>query len=155
MKWIAILPDDRNQQGTLEVWIDGGKSAEFPCLGKADDNMARQKGNPKRDRLRPFGDTPLGTWTVRVGVRRREIDTYGPAMVLMLWPTGGEAMKAYASPNRRNGIWIHGGLLNAAGGLRPTYGCLRVSNTTMVELHKFIARFGSPENLEIKEVSNV
>ncbi len=152
---IALLPVDRSQQGTLQVWSDGSLVASFPCLGKADDAMARQKGNPKRERRRPFGDTPLGTWTVRVGIRKREVDVYGPEMVLMLWPTGGEAMQAYAAPNRRNGIWIHGGDPNAAGGLRPTYGCLRVSNKTMAELHKLIARFGFPVTLETKEVENV
>jgi len=155
MNWVALLPADRSQQGTLEVWIDGALRASYPCLGKADDAMAKQKGNPKRERLRPFGDTPLGTWTVRVGIRKREIDVYGPHPVLMLWPTGGEAMAAYSSPNRRSGIWIHGGRFNAAGGLRPTYGCVRVSDQTMAELHDFIARRGLPTNFETKEPQNV
>lgn len=147
---IATLPTDRAQTGTLQVILNGATMESFPCLGKADNDMARRKGNPSRNPERPYGDTPTGTWTVRVGITKREQDVYGKHPVLMLWPTGGQAMKAY-NIGRRSGIWIHGGEPSATGGLRPTYGCIRVLDETMARLHELIRQHGQIETLETKE----
>lgn len=151
MNLIALLSADRNQLGTLQVCLNGAISESFPCLGKADRETAARKGNPKCNPERPYGDTPTGAWRVRVGGIQKDPHVYGPNRVLLLWPLGGQGYLAYTIGGR-GGIWIHGGDPNAAGGLRPTYGCIRVSNETMARLLELIDQHGQIETLEIKEV---
>lgn len=151
MTLIALLPVDRNQLGTLQACFDGAVAETFPCLGKADLATAARKGNPKCNPERPYGDTPTGTWRLRVGGIQRDSHAYGTHRVLLLWPLGGQGYLSYTLGGR-GGIWIHGGDLNAAGGLRPTYGSIRVSNETMARLLVLIDQHGQIETLEIKEV---
>lgn len=152
MNLLAIFPKDRAQQGTLQLF-DGNASkvGEWPCLGKADNERAKQKGNPSRDPVKRFGDTPIGTWKVRIGVAQKNIAAYGPLAPFTLWPTGGQALASHSPANRRSGIWVHGGDFNKAGGLRPTFGCIRVHNETMAALHRLASQYGAIETMETKE----
>lgn len=151
MKLIATFPTDRAKLGTLEAFDNrDARIGSWPCFGKADNATAAKKGNPSRNPERPFGDTPLGEWTVNVGGINKDKATYGPHQVFMLWPTAGQALVAY-NQWKRSGIWLHGGDLNAAGQLRPTYGCIRVANATMAELHEIVRRLGKFTTLETKE----
>lgn len=152
MNLVAIFQSNRNLTGALEVWHDGAKLADFPCLGKADNDMAAKKRNPSRNPERPYGDTPTGLWKVYVSIIAQDKDTYGPGPLLLMTPISGQAIKAYKAPNPRSGILIHGGNLGAAGQLRPTYGCIRVHNETMARLHEFIRQHGQIQTLETKEV---
>lgn len=152
MTLIAIFPKDRTQAGTLEAWSGETLLGTFPVLGKADNDTARVKGNPTRNPEKPYGDTPAGVWRIRVGIIKQDAHAYGPHRIFVMWPLSGQAMRAYEPPNRRNGICLHGGALNAAGGLRPTYGCPRVHNETMARLHELEAQYGRIETIETKEV---
>ena len=152
MHIVANLPRDRTQTGTLEVWHDGALVASYLCYAKADNAEAARRGNPERDPLKPFGDTPCGKWKATVGNAQENIATYGPEPVIMLWPLDGQAYASHQPQNRRVGIWIHGGALNEAGGLRPTYGCIRVHNETMAALHTHIRQVGDIEYVETREV---
>ena len=154
MNLVATFPQDRSKVGSLVVEHPGGVES-FPCLGKADDAMAAKKRNKMRDPLRPYGDTPLGTWTARLGVIQRETSAYGPFPVIALWPERGQALQAYALPNPRSGIWLHGGDKNSQGHLRPTFGCIRVSNETMARLVELLKQNGQVATLETKEEDNV
>lgn len=155
MELIALLPKDRTKLGMLEV-RDGAKLIEtFQVYAKADNAMAAKHGNAKRNPIKPFGDTPLGTWNARLGkafTSVEDIRTYGPNPVLTLWPTGGQALISHEPKNRRTGIWLHGGDLNASGALRPTYGCLRVHDSTMARLHELSKQHGPITTLETKEL---
>jgi len=153
MELIALLPRDRTQVGVLQLWRSGALVQTFPVFGKSDNAKAQQQGNAKRDPLFPFGDTPTGKWKVTAATKPQEnTHTYGPYPVFMLWPLDGQAYTSHDPKHRRSGIWLHSGGLNAAGALRPTYGCLRVHNETMARLHELIAQHGPITNLETKEI---
>lgn len=68
-----------------------------------------------------------------------EQDSYGPYKVIMLTPVSGD-IKDFTN---RSGIWIHGGdpcSYPSASWypLRPTYGCIRVSNADQLSLQTHI-----------------
>lgn len=152
MTLTVTFPTDRAQQGTLRAFVGNTQVGEWPCLGKADNAKAKASGNPTRNPLKQFGDTPTGTWKVRVGIVQTDIATYGTLAPYTLWPTGGQALESHSPENRRTGIWIHGGALNKAGGLRPTYGCIRVHDATMAALQDLTRKHGPIDMLETKEM---
>jgi lipoprotein-anchoring transpeptidase ErfK/SrfK len=139
LKILVSLPVDRTQLGTLTVVDDQGEVlvGPFPCDGKSDNEAAIEAGNPTRNPELPFGDTPLGEYT---GALRREADSpaaersFGPpdesgaipivALSAQQGPT--QAWRAFL--NHRTGLAIHCGDPNGQGGLRPTHGCIRLSN---------------------------
>jgi len=124
------LPADRSKLGQISLknqdQLLWGPAA---CYGKADGQSAADHGNPTRDPLKPFGDTPLGTYACVIGhpaVTPKIAHSYGPNGYIVLSPVSGPAK--IAEQNGRFGLLIHGGDLNAAGKLRPTFGCVRVPN---------------------------
>lgn len=143
---IAVqLPADRTQTGTLSLVADDRTTVlagPFQTYGKADGQTAAANGNSTRNTLLPFGDTPLGTYAVP-GMEvtgdgtGRSTHSYGPNGAIRLNPTDGDA--ATAAIAGRQYLLIHGGDLNAAGALRPTNGCLRLSNADMKSLINSIA----------------
>lgn len=152
MRIVITFQRDRSQLGRIEVFAPNGtKLGSFPALGKADNQEAARRNNPDRNPLRPFGDTPTGTWRATVGKVMPDTSTYGIHAVIWLWPTGGDALTSHSPLNRRTGIWLHGGSLGPAGQLRPTYGCVRVHDGTMARLHGWIRQYGPIQNFEIKE----
>jgi len=148
------LPRDRTQTGSLSVSDDAGTAlaGPFDALGKADNAAAKARGNPTRDPTRSFGDTPTGGYRGFVNHLTRtpaNDRTYGPQAIITLDPTSGQAK--IAKTNGRFGLLIHGGDLNAAGRLRPTFGCVRLSNPSM---KKLLAAIPDGEKIEVsvKEV---
>lgn len=130
------LPKNRLQLGTLTT-------GEFTCkcYGKSDNFAATKAGNPTHDPAKPFGDTPAGTYSVieePAGTGSGALRSYGPNKRLLLLDVPG-----------RTGIMIHGGAPGNGGGLRPTDGCLRLSNDDMVSL---LAIFTAPCTITIKEL---
>jgi hypothetical protein len=139
------LPGNRTKLGLITL-KNGIEVVWGPvsCYGKADDQQAALHGNPTRDPLKPFGDTPLGAYACEIGkpvVTPTIAHSYGPNGYVVLTPISGQAM--IAAKNGRFGILIHGGVLNGAGKLRPTFGCVRVPNEKlkilMLKLQPFIA----------------
>ncbi len=131
------LQQDRTQYGTVNLRADSGTAlaGPFDCLCKADNQAAAARGNPQRDPTKSYGDTPTGRYRGYVNqLQRTPINdrTYGPQSVITLDPVSGQAK--VAKENGRFGLLIHGGDLNAAGKLRPTFGCVRVSNASMQAL---------------------
>ena len=126
------LPANRALPGWLRV-LDASGNTVFACacLGKADNAEAIARRNASRDPLKPFGDTPLGSWIGTIGPKMADTRTYGVNPVIMLRATGGDALQA--AKNGRAGIWIHGGSLRM-GNLRPTFGCVRVADPMMAAI---------------------
>lgn len=128
------LPQNRTQTGSLRI-LNGASTVLGPLIGygKADNAAARRHGNPDRNPEFPYGDTPCGEWRIvaiiPTGVEGLPARSYGPHGALDLRPVSGSCRRAY--DQGRHGIWIHGGDLSAAGRLRPTHGCLRLSNDDM------------------------
>lgn len=139
------LPKDRTKLGTLSC---GDFSCA--CLGKSDNLTAKKNGNPGRDPLKQFGDTPLGTYTVSIGPVAWPVTAYGIHPVLRIDPTGGDALVA-ESEGKRSGLLIHGGALNHHGQLRPTFGCIRVRNEHQKELVSRVKQAGGTALLIVTE----
>ena len=120
------LPEDRTKPGTMSFQLNG-RSYNFEVLGKADNGKAIEEGNGSRSPLLPYGDTPTGRWALDLNGTRSKTSTYGPNEVVRMSPISGDAVTSYEQGNR-SGILIHGGDIGSADQLRPTYGCLRLSN---------------------------
>ena len=150
---VATLPPapHRGRPGGL-VALDDDGNVIHRCyvLGKADGQEAARRGNPTRNPLLPFGDTPTGLWRCVRGDVVAPASTYGTNAVIRLEPISGDAAKA----TKRKGIWLHGGAPGTAqvyGYLRPTFGCLRITDDDMRSIWMLAATFGEPETLEVKE----
>jgi hypothetical protein len=146
---IIRLPRNRDFAGQLEVVGSFGRSlaGPFSVCGRADDDFARAHGNPRRDRLLPFGDAPLGDFHVARIIPSGNGTPYngpefGSAGIVLLQPTGGEA--ALADANGRFGIFIQAGAAARGGALYPTRGSLRLSNR---DQHKLIAILGRADDV--------
>lgn len=143
-KIIIELPDDRNKLGTLKLIDDNGLviAGPYEAYGRADSETAKQKHNPNRNPIHPYGDTPLGGYEsipVRTGEGTRfNFNAYGTNGGLVLIPKSGEAL--FAKENKRDGIMIHGGIPGDHGKLRATNGCVRLANQDMFFLMEAIGR---------------
>ena len=132
------LPHDRSTPGRLALLTeDGAEVLVCQALGKADNGGAAAHGNPTRDPIRPYGDCPTGTfdvtgWAATDRSDTEEVDRFGPHGKVVLDPTGGPALEG--KRNGRYGLLIHGGRLNMSQRLRPTYGCLRVTDAAMEQI---------------------
>ncbi|MEO8028214.1 MAG: hypothetical protein ABI823_17150 [Bryobacteraceae bacterium] len=133
---LVELPADRSKLGRISLRdANGALWGPAACYGKADAQSASAHGNPQRDPLQPFGDTPLGSYACAIGrpaVTPRISRSYGPNGYVVLRAVSGPAKTA--EQNGRFGLLIHGGDLNAAGKLRPTFGCVRVGNEDLKAL---------------------
>lgn len=142
---------NRTISGTMEYRVDGKRvGGPWECYGKSDDYMARVKGNPSRNPLIRFGDTPTGIYTPKVLAKQADTHKYGPHPPIELKPKSGDCLKA-EHDGGRSGIWDHGGALNASGKLRPTYGCIRSHDEDMAEKHRLIAEFGPLTEYHVTE----
>jgi len=136
MQILIQLPTNRQSYGRLaygDFWAE--------CYGQADLMAAIQHGNPQRDPLKPYGDTPLGRYRAVLGTVTPPLRSYGPHRVIELQPIDGDALKAAHAG--RDGLWIHGGAPAPDGiGLRPTHGCVRLSDRNQGELVSLLEAAG-------------
>ena len=142
---IIQLPADRTGFGTLRLIGNGGSTVAGPfrALGRADRKTAAAKGNPTGDPLKPYGDTPCGTFNLIDIVQtaegtRIDVSKYGRHGAIRLRPAEGQAARAGRAG--RTGLMIHGGEASPGGDLRPTNGCVRLSDDDMRLLLEAIAR---------------
>ncbi|MCA9805817.1 MAG: glucosaminidase domain-containing protein [Cyanobacteria bacterium HKST-UBA02] len=142
---IIELPKDRAKVGRLTVvdWKAEIIAGPFPALGKADNKAAITNGNPKRNPIKPFGDTPTGLYELSITDPLTPQESYGPNSTLRMTPVSGQALKAKL--NGRRGLLIHGGLPGAGRRLRSTHGCVRLFNEDMKLLLDAVT--GNPELL--------
>ena len=100
--------------------------AEFRVLG-------RGSRGPGDTSFLSRGNTPTGTYQGTEFVETEDWNqaSYGPWGAVRLKPTSGDALLAEDIFGRR-GLLIHGGALAPSGfwegGLKPTWGCLRLAN---------------------------
>ncbi|MFZ3199637.1 MAG: hypothetical protein WA175_00655 [Candidatus Acidiferrales bacterium] len=132
-KIIIRLPSNRDFAGQLHLENPSGKriAGPFPVGGRADNKLAQDNGNPDRNRLLPFGDTPLGEYQILQIIASGTgtayaAEEFGAAGIVLLQPKDGEAVLADA--NGRFGFFIQGGAVSRKGALRPTEGSLRLFN---------------------------
>lgn len=155
----VILPHDRRKVGEVRLYSDEGELVigPIPVLGRADQNTATSHGNPSRNPLEQFGDTPTGSYNIanifnsaegsRLGDTRSASGrlSYGREGVFLLDPHSGPARVAEASGGRKH-LMLHSGDLSSAGELRPTAGCLRVAPGMITALREGIAAIAANSN---------
>lgn len=157
------LPRDRLKLGTIDLMKAADPASGFPwqqclppihCYGKADNAQAIKAGNPNRDPLRTDGDFPLGEYSCRLVIPTDAeiadavfLREYGLHGYIELTAVSGDALTA--AKNGRDGLRLHSGALNAFGGLRPTYGCLRVSDGDFLAIRAWIESLGTLEAFDL------
>lgn len=116
------LPPDRTRHGFITVLDQKHRELlrGIPCLGKADNQKAADVGNPTRDPLHKYGDTPLGLYDGFIEEFEQPHPRIGDGWI-KLKPRHGDC--AAAAGNGREGLGIHAGRGDV---LVPTYGCVRV-----------------------------
>jgi hypothetical protein len=138
MKIRIGLPENRDYAGRLEV-LDASGAVVFgpvPAAGRAHDELAAGHGNVPRNPLRPYGDTPLGTYTVRGVVES----------AVLLEPASGQA--ALADAHGRFRFFIQGGG-GDDGGLPATAGGVRLHDRDLEQLLALVRRASGRVHCEI------
>jgi hypothetical protein len=126
----------------MKVWSRPGMVWATDDAGVTIFGPRRARGAPDApagggDPGQPAGGHPSGVYRVRIPVHHPvPADAYGPVF-LPLEPLDGEALAA--RERGRSGFGIHGGRLHPDGGLRPTFGCLRVDDDAAVALARLVA----------------
>ena len=135
---IAFGPD-RGRCGLLTLLDhqDHVVCGPFPVAGRSGDTLAARHGNPVRDPLLRYGDTPEGTYRVTgfagTGLEKPyDSDDCGPHGVIMIEAVAGDA--ALAEANGRYCVLIEGGAAGAGGTLRSTAGSLRLHDRDQATL---------------------
>ena len=133
---VVELAADRNRCGTLRVVDSRGRKicGPFAVAARASDDTAKANGNPARNPVLRFGDTPLGGYIVRQYLKSGTrtpfpAAQFGPHGVIVIEPISGEA--AIAEANGRFHFLISGGDLSKSSQLRSTAGGLRLENKNM------------------------
>lgn len=130
-----LLPENRVFKGTLALYdARGYRKANVECLGKSDSGEAMNL---------PNGNTPTGTYTGVLDGCRTTISSYGPYQVVNMIGVSGVIVSS-----QRSGIMIHGGTPSTntnspSHPLRPTYGCVRISNENQYLLETQITNLTS------------
>jgi hypothetical protein len=150
---IVELPLDRGYCGRLSAFDDSGRlvCGPFAVAARAGDARAQAEGNPRRNPLLRYGDTPTGSYRVTRFVRHeaRAQGRFGPNGVLVIEATAGDA--ALAEANGRYRLFIQGGAASPVGSLRSTAGNLRLANADLTVL---IAALGDETNVRVDIVAH-
>lgn len=130
----VVVPKNRDLRGTMRVEKNGRVLREIPVLARG----SRRGGNTA---FLENGNTPTGTYAGSLFSSNQgwPLASYGAWGRIQLRPVEGDAVIAEQLFGR-TGLYIHGGDLATKGawkgGLKPTYGCLRVSNGDMLFLRE-------------------
>lgn len=121
------LPVNRAYTGVLTLYKANGTLLHTGiCLGKSAYGYPMSQIN---------GDTPTGGYTGYLYTHWSSTYSYGPYQVVNMQGQSG----LIAEYGHRSDIWIHGGdpstdTTSASYPLRPTYGCVRVTNNMQFDL---------------------
>lgn len=127
------LPVNRNYKGTLTLYDASGNAVRsFECLGRSASNASMYTTN---------GNTPTGSYSGYLAGPSSNTYSYGPYKYINMTGTAGVIIDS-----GRSGIWIHGGDPETNSSLswyplRPTNGCVRVSNANQKYLQDTITSF--------------
>ena len=148
----VVLPKDRNTKGTLALYnATGIRSMSCECLGRS------VRGY---DTMITFGNTPTGVYNGYLDGPSTNTSSYGPYKYVYTYGVSGEIIDS-----GRTGIWIHGGdpadevdpRWPQAYPLRPTEGCVRVSNTNQRSIQTILegltASYGYHDPVGVIEIS--
>lgn len=152
---VVSLPTNRNHLGSLKVFNKQGYMVmqPVPVLGRGS-NLTTNNFN-HNNRLMQNADIPWGSSRTRIIERGAPAETYGVGKRVHLYKAiDGEMLEA--EKKGRSEILIHGGKITPKRGtpwypLRPTYGCLRLSEENMSHLITVLTHLGSEGKITVTE----
>lgn len=143
-----ILPEKRTLCGCLTLKSPTGavEVGPVPVAGKVGDRLARERHNPTRTPLLPYGDTPTGSYRLSrlLSMRdaaERDVAKYGRFGVAVFDPCDGDAALAEAAG--RFELWLHGGVPILSKRLLSTAGSLRLFDEDHLLLMRALSRIDS------------
>lgn len=143
----VLLWKNRDKTGTLRLEEESRPIGDYKVMGRG------SRGSGDTSRLKK-GNTPTGSYSGNhiVDTSKWPQDSFGPWGAIRLKPTSGNAMN-----NGRSGLLIHGGKSGAwgTGTLRPTWGCLRLSNGDMKDLVENIYRLSRDYEKKMSQPLNI
>lgn len=153
---IANFPSNRDYKGTLKVYDDSGKLVYGPkdALGRGSNDAANGKDHTNW-KLKN-ADIPTGVANTIIHTVGGSVSSYGPhKRVWLNKAVSGNFL--IAEKNGRSEIMIHGGDPATDTALtwyplRPTMGCIRLSNDDQKGLIDVLVKNGSSGKITINEV---
>ncbi|WP_151737702.1 L,D-transpeptidase ['Paenibacillus yunnanensis' Narsing Rao et al. 2020] len=152
---IVNLPANRDNKGSLKMYDGSGALVFGPveALGRGT-NMA-SNGYDHTNWIEENSDTPTGVYAASVIDPGTPTSSYGSYQRVAMDPTSGNAL--LAENNGRFGIMIHGGDASKETNaswypLRPTYGCVRISNSNQNALINKIAAVGGSGKVTVNNI---
>jgi hypothetical protein len=138
---VIDLPENRDKKGKLTIYNDKGeqvcKKDGYEALGRGSNRKENDNNHTKW--WKKNADTPTGKWNGKIIAPGTDTKKFGPNERISMEPVEGHAKEA----SGRSGFQIHGGApeknkKRSWYPLRPTLGCIRVSNEDMAEIIKKI-----------------
>jgi hypothetical protein len=137
------VPHNRDGYGTL-LLRDGAGAILFgpvPIAARSSDALAAAKGNPARNPLFCYGDTPLGEYRLvrLIDKRQRSVlqaNDFGSAALVLSAVSGAAAI---AEANGRFEIVLCGGRETREGRIRSTAGAMRLRDRDAAALAKLLS----------------
>lgn len=150
------LPSNRDKKGTLSLYDENGRYVYgCECLGRGSGSAVSSGNNT--DWWLENADTPTGDYEGRIIGVGSPTSSYGPYSRVNMTAlyNGDHADIAAHSGDYRLGIMIHGGNpeTNTSASwypLRPTYGCIRVSNTDQKNITDLIKSYGGTGLVQVR-----
>lgn len=147
---IVNLPayGNRDNKGTLKMYNGSGALVFGPveALGRGDRTEQGDKNNANW-RLTD-ADTPTGVYSASIAAKELPESSYGPHQRVRMTPVSGDIVTT-----TRSGFLIHGGDAATSGTwapLRPTHGCIRISNNNVASLLAVIASTGGTGKVTVQ-----
>lgn len=152
---IANFPSNRDYKGTLKMYNGAGSLVFGPvdALGRGSNDTNNNWDHTQW--MLENSDTPTGEYSATVIAAGTPLSSYGPHKRVNMYATSGNAL--LAQNNGRSGIMVHGGDLTTATTatwypLKPTHGCIRISNTNQEKLINQIAIAGGSGKVTVNNV---
>ncbi|WP_427181887.1 L,D-transpeptidase [Paenibacillus sp. TC-CSREp1] len=153
---IANFPTNRDYKGTLKVYSDNGDLVFGPveALGRGSNDS--KNGNDHTNWKLQNADIPTGVAKTVVYDKGSSQSSYGPhKRVWLHQAVSGNFL--IAEKNGRSEIMIHGGDPATSTSLswyplRPTYGCIRLSNDNQKKLIDVLVKNGSSGKITVNEI---
>lgn len=158
--WINVnLPGNRDSKGTLEICKPNPYFYDvvFTCEALGRGSRTANNGYDNTAWWKTDANTPTGDWTARVDVAGTPTSSYGPYERVRMTAIAGIGDHADVACNTygRFGFLIHGGDPETNTSttwypLRPTQGCIRVSNENQQTIIDTIKALGGDGKVFVK-----
>lgn len=155
---IANFTSNRDYKGSLKMYDSNGNLVFGPVEALGRGTSCEENDWDHTKWWLTNADTPTGSYTAWIVGPGSPVSSYGPYERVSMDPISGNAL--IAEENGRYGFMIHGGdpETNTSATwypLRPTYGCIRISNSNQAALIKKIKEIAGDNAVGKVTVNNI